>query len=129
MGTSIARVVVGFLVAPLVVPLFFAVHQWVWGTGIRSAGQVVGIFVTYGTYAYIFALLLGGPVLWALMRASRTDAITMAVAGAGIAGLAAGLFFAVGLRSVSAIAIAVAAGALAGLIFKSIAGLRQGGAL
>jgi hypothetical protein len=122
-------VVFGFLIAPLVVPVFFAVHQWVWGAGIRSAGQVAGIFVTYGAYAYIFALLFGGPVLWALMRASRTDAISMAVAGAGIAGLAAGLFFAVGLRSVSAIAVAVVGGAIAGLVFKSIAGLRPGGAL
>jgi hypothetical protein len=119
----------GFADSPLVVPLFFAIHEAIWGGGIGSAGQVVGIFVTYGAYASIFALLLGGAILWALMRASKTDAITMAIAGAGVASLAAGLFFAIGLRSVSAIVMAIAAGALVGLVFRSIAGLRPSGAL
>jgi hypothetical protein len=120
-GTT-QRLLTGLAVAPMAFLLVVGAYQMVRG----------GPFdlVAYGVLAYLMAVLVGGPVLWVLLRTGRTDVLTMAIAGAAIAGAGIGILsiFAPGLyelavRSRVDVIVAIIGGAVAGLALRQIAGL------
>jgi hypothetical protein len=121
-GTA-RRLLTGLVVAPMVFLLVVAVYQVKWG------GRP-DFIVAWGVFAYLVAVIVGGPVLWVLLRTGRTDVITMATAGAAIAGAGVGIFavFAPGLYELAVgsrvdVVVAVLGGAIAGLALRQIAGL------
>jgi hypothetical protein len=115
------RTIIGFVIAPLVVPLSFALFQFWFGNGVTPFDQFIGIVLNYGAYAYIFALFVGLPTLLLLRRFGLRGPIALGSSGALIGLLGASIFYALGLRSIQALGISFGAGAIAGFVFWLVA--------
>ena len=113
------RVVLGYLLAPLVVPLAYFVFAAATGRN-YGASELVGTVLNYAPYAYIFALLLGVPAFWLLRRSGQAGLWSFALAAGVIGLIGASLFYVIGLK-VEGVVVGALAGALAGVLFYLIA--------
>src|SRR5438445_3003580 len=117
-----SRVILGYVIAPLIVPLAYFIFAAVTGRN-YGASELAGTLLNYGLYTYLFALLLGIPAFWLLRRIGHAGLWSYALA-AGVIGLVgAGLFSIIGLK-VEGVLVGVIAGAIAGMIFYLVAGLK-----
>jgi len=120
---SPSRLIAGLAAAPLVFLLVITLYQVMWG------GRTDLLFA-YGVYAYLFAVIVGSPVLWMLLATGRTGIFAMMVTGAGIAGASVGIvavlapgLYETGVPSRVDVVVAVLGGAIAGIAFRQIGGL------
>ncbi len=114
-----SRVIRGYLIAPLVVPLAYFVVAALTGRN-YGVSELVGTVLNYGAYTYVFALLLGVPAFWVLRRSGHAGLWSYALSAAAIGFLGASLFSLIGLK-VEGVLIGTLTGALAGVVFYLIA--------
>ena len=79
---SLYRAIIGFIIAPLVVPLFFAF--WHLMSEERSGeyiGYVVGALVIYAPYAYMIALCFGMPALLLMNSIKKKSILSYIITG------------------------------------------------
>jgi hypothetical protein len=124
MAISPIRVITGFVVAPLVVPIVMVVAGGLMSFRSGPVDQLIGQFLAYAGYAYVAALLLGVPTLFLLIRSAHTSVGILAIAGAVIGVVTTVAVLSIfGTRVFPAALVAAAAGALSALVFWAIAGL------
>jgi hypothetical protein len=116
------RIILAFAVAPLTVPLIFFVVTALLERGRGSSSEFIGTLLTYGPYAYIFALLLGIPAFWLLKRGGALGLWPCALVGGAIGLIGSVLLSVVGLKAIG-ILIGGLAGVVAGIVFCLVAGL------
>ena len=113
------RILLGFVIAPLVVPICYFVYTAITERN-QGASEFVGTLVNYGAYAYLFALVLGLPAFWLVRRNGYTGLWTYALA-AGVIGLVgSGLMSLIGLK-VAGVLVGTVSGVVAGIVFYLIA--------
>lgn len=115
------RAVAAFVLAPTVVPAFFFAYDAIFLGGGWDLGRFVGSVLTYGVYAYLFAILFGFPTLLVLVRTGNQRLWHFAVAAGCIGLLGAGAMVAVGLRP-TGLVVGALAGIVAGAIFHTVGG-------
>ena len=64
------RLILGYVIAPLIVPLAYFLFAAVTGRN-YGVSELVGTLLNYGPYACLFALVLGIPVFWLLRRSGH----------------------------------------------------------
>jgi hypothetical protein len=116
------RVVLGFVIAPLIVPVSYYIFNAASERNHGSVSEFIGTLLTYGPYAYLFAVLLGIPAFWLLRRSGHAGVWSYALATAAIGLIGAGLLSIIGLKT-EGIIVGTVAGALAGIVFYLVAGL------
>jgi hypothetical protein len=114
------RIVAGFLVAPIIVPLSYFLSALVSEKGRSSVSEALEYLSTFGTYAYILAVVLGVPAFWLLRRRTRTGRSCGLIAGA-IGLIGSGLMTIIGMN-VEGVIIGGLAGLFAGIVFYLVAG-------
>ncbi|MBK9948053.1 MAG: hypothetical protein IPP12_12820 [Nitrospira sp.] len=116
------RVVLGFLLAPLVVPLYFLVVGFI-GVGKATLGEIgenaVGFLAITGPYAYVAAFVLGLPVYLFLKAKDLLSWQVVTISG-GILGELAVIIFLPAERE-GVLWTGLFPGALSGLVFWWIA--------
>jgi hypothetical protein len=117
------RVILGFVIAPLIVPLAYFIFAAATGRN-HGASELAGTLLTYGPYAYLFALLLGIPAFWLLRKSGHAGLWSFALAAGAIGLIGAGLLSAIGLK-LEGVYIGTLAGVLAGAVFYLVAGLSR----
>jgi hypothetical protein len=113
------RVVLGYVIAPLIVPLAYFIFAAVTGRN-YGASELVGTLLNYGPYAYLFAALLGIPAFWLLRRSGHAGLWSFALAAGVIGLIGAGLMSTIGLK-VEGVLVGTLAGVLAGAVFYLVA--------
>jgi hypothetical protein len=113
------RVVLGYVIAPLVVPLAYFVVAAATGRN-YGASELVGTLLNFGPYAYLFTALLGLPAFLLLRRSGHLELWSIAVAAGVIGLLGAGLMSAIGLK-IEGVLVGALAGVLAGVVFYLVA--------
>jgi hypothetical protein len=113
------RLVLAFVLAPLVVPVGYFIFAAATGRG-YGASELVGTLLNYGPYVYLFTLLLGIPTFWLLRRRGHSGLWSFALAAGLIGLLGAGLMAAIGLK-VGGVLVGALAGLVAGAVFYLIA--------
>lgn len=113
------RVILGFFLAPLIVPIGYFLFAAAVGRN-HGASELVGTLVNYGPYAYLFALLLGIPAFWLLKRSGHAGLWSFALAAGLIGLIGAGLMTTIGLK-VGGVLVGALAGLVAGAVFYLIA--------
>tara|TARA_R110002072_G_scaffold297959_1_gene471322 strand:+ start:30098 stop:30490 length:393 start_codon:yes stop_codon:yes gene_type:complete len=76
----ISRIITGFLIAPLTVPISFSIVGFL-ARGNFESHTFIGSFLAVGIYAYIFSLVLGIPTLLILMKMNKLQLIHFIIAG------------------------------------------------
>jgi hypothetical protein len=77
----VGRIILAFLVAPLVTPVVFIVEASL-SRGLPLSEQIPGYFLLYGLFAYIATAALGIPAYF-LFRALRWSSVILFVLGGG----------------------------------------------
>ena len=119
-----SRVLLGFAVAPLVVPIAYFVLAAVSGRN-YGASELAGTVLNYGPYAYLFALVLGLPAFWVLRRTGLEGLWSYAFAAGSIGLIGSGLMSLIGLK-VEGVVVGTLSGALAGVVFYLVAFQKAG---
>ena len=114
-----SRVILGFVIAPLIVPIAYFLLAAATGRNYGTS-EFVGTLLNYGPYAYLFALVLGTPAFWLLRRSGHAGLWSYALAAGVIGLIGAGLLSAVGLK-LGGVLVGTLAGALAGVVFYLLA--------
>jgi hypothetical protein len=113
------RILLGFVIAPLVVPVFYFVYAAITERN-QGASEFVGTLLNYGPYAYLFALVLGLPAFWLLRRNGYAGLWTYALA-AGIIGLVgSSLMSLIGMK-VAGVLVGTLSGVVTGIVFYLVA--------
>jgi hypothetical protein len=115
------RTILGFIIAPLVVPLTYFAFGHFLGKGSDGVSEFVGTLLTYGVYAYGFAVVLGVPTFFFLRRRRAVNLWSCALAAGVIGLMGAGILTTVGLK-LAGVLIGGLAGFLAGIVFFFVAG-------
>jgi hypothetical protein len=113
------RVVLGYVIAPLIVPLAYFIFAAATGRN-YGGSELVGTLLNYGPYAYLFAVLLGIPAFWLLRRSGHAGLWPFALAAGVIGLIGAGLMSAIGLKA-EGVLVGALAGMLAGAVFYLVA--------
>ena len=112
------RVFLGFLMAPLMVPLYFFVVGFV-SVGKATLGEVgenaLGFLVITGPYAYFAALVLGLPAYLFLKSKDLLDWHILTIAGSILGGLVVIVFLEP--ERTRALQMGLVPGALSGFVF------------
>jgi hypothetical protein len=124
MGTALPkivwfRLVLAFVLAPLVVPVGYFIFAAATGRG-YGASELAGTLLNYGPYVYLFTLLLGIPTFWLLRRSGHAGLWSFALAAGLIGLIGAGLMTTIGLK-VGGVLVGALAGLVAGAVFYLIA--------
>lgn len=114
-----SRVILGYLIAPLIVPLAYFVFAATTGRN-YGASELAGTLLNYGPYAYLFALVLGIPAFWLLRRSGYAGLWSYALAAGVIGLIGAGLMSTIGLN-IEGVLVGTLGGVLAGAVFYLVA--------
>lgn len=113
------RVILGFAIAPLVVPIAYFLYSSINGRA-NGISELVGTLLTYGPYAYLFAALFGIPAFLLVRRSGYAGPLPYALAAGLIGLMGASLLFVVGLK-IEGVLVGTLAGLLAGIVFYLVA--------
>jgi hypothetical protein len=114
------RVILGFVIAPLIAPLAYFLLSAATEPN-HGSSELAGTLLTYGPYAYLFALLLGVPAFMLLRRSGYAGVWSYALAAGVIGLIGAWLFSTIGLK-VEGVGVGAVAGVVAGVVFYFTAG-------
>jgi hypothetical protein len=113
------RILLGFVIAPLVVPVAYFVFAAVTERN-HGASEFAGTLLNYGPYAYLFAFALGMPAFWLLRRSGYSGLWSYALAAGVIGLIGSGLMSLIGLK-VAGVLVGTLSGVVAGIVFYLVA--------
>jgi hypothetical protein len=114
-----SRVLLGFAIAPLIVPVFYFAFAAITGRN-YGVSEFAGTLLNYGPYAYLFALVLGMPMFWLLRRSGYSGMWSYALAAGVIGLIGSGLMSLIGLKAAGVLA-GTLSGVAAGIVFYLVA--------
>ena len=126
---NVARVVMALLVAPLATPTVFLLYQILLaGDKKMPVDTVIGIYLTYGPYSYLVALLLGAPILYLFHRANLRKLVYFIVGGTTLGLVPALAIGFIGIGQTSIYTLCLVSGLLSAVAFWLLSGWGNVGA-